>query len=119
MPWIFGGKSSPAAGEVILQVDAFGPDEIFAVYGFMASNVSTAAKRYAFQRYRRDTGAAREVFQIVVPANSTVSLVSPYDPLIDNVGAIGPVFRESVRVVAVDGGETYVQAGLLVRGRWA
>ncbi|MEM2234096.1 MAG: hypothetical protein QXP81_11225, partial [Nitrososphaerota archaeon] len=87
MPWRFGGKSSPAAGDVILQVDAYGPYEVIAVYGLMVSNISTAAKKYALQRYRRDTGGVREVFRIVVPANSTVSIISPYDPLTDNVGA--------------------------------
>jgi hypothetical protein len=119
MPWLWRGASNPAANDILVDVRGV-LDKVFNVHGIYIAHNATSLKRYRVETFREGTNETRQMFIVVIPANSPpFVMISENDPIIGAIGAFTGGYYEHFRIRAVDGGEPTVSIGLLLRGSWS
>lgn len=116
MPWLWRKVENPQSNSVIVEIIGSSTrGEVFVLYGFMISHNATSAKSYSFELFNTGTNETCELFNVVVPANSTVCIDSD-EPLTFSIGDVSP--DERLKIKAIDGGEPVLSIGIKVRGKW-
>jgi hypothetical protein len=123
MPWLWRSASNPAANTILVDVRGVISqylNKVFNVHGIYIAHNATSSRRYSVETFREGTNETRQMFIVVIPANSPpFVMISENDPIIGAIGAFTGGTYEHFRIRTVDGGEPTVSIGLLLRGSWS
>jgi hypothetical protein len=91
MPWLWRSVSNPEANTILVDVRGVISQylkKVFNVHGIYIAHNATSLKRYSVETFREDTNETRQMFIVMIPANSPpFVMISENDPIIGAIGA--------------------------------